>query len=302
MEPRVNLDWHRLKAVVLESDDWGLCAWVPDDRAHRALARQPAFRSDSGLRYGRSTLESAEDVRELARVLLDWRGGDGFPPVWQANTIVANPDYDALHPPLFEVSELPLIPLPEFPARWARPGMWDAVRKAEADGVWWAELHGLHHLPEATWLAALRRGQDDMRRAHEQQSPIGVAVEASGEYAATEPKELRARDLRQAVQIFHTLFGRVPTSFCPPDYRFDDWLEQEAATLGLTTFQGKAEQAGHVLPPLRRRWLGMRFPHHEGTRFYLPPRTSFEPCGNSAAPGRRGLEAAHRAARAAWRR
>lgn len=296
----MNLDWHRLKAVVLESDDWGLCAWVPDDRAHRALAHQPAFRTDAGLRYGRSTLETAGDVHELTEVLLGWRGGDGFPPVWQANTIVANPDYEALHPPLFEVDALPLVHAPEFPARWARPGLWDAVRKAEAGGVWWAELHGLHHLPETAWLTALRRGQDDARRAHEQQSPISTAVEASGEYDATEPRALRGANLRQAVQAFRVLFGRAPTSFCPPDYRFDDWLEHEAASLGLTTLQGKAEQAGHALPPLRRRWLGIRFPHREGTRFYLPPRIAFEPEGKASAPGRRGLETAHRAAREAW--
>ena len=55
----MNLDWHRLRAVVLESDDWGLCAWVPDDRAHRVLSNQPAFRTEAGLRYGRSHLEGS---------------------------------------------------------------------------------------------------------------------------------------------------------------------------------------------------------------------------------------------------
>jgi len=98
------MDWRRLKAVVLESDDWGLCAWVPDDQAHRALAVLPAFRSPAGLRYGRSTLESAADVTSLAATLLEWRGGDGFPPVLQANTIVANPDYEAMSSPLFEAT------------------------------------------------------------------------------------------------------------------------------------------------------------------------------------------------------
>ena len=297
----MNLDWHRLRAVVLESDDWGLCAWVPDDRAHRALAHQPAFRTAAGLRYGRSTLESAGDVGALAAELLEWRGGDGFPPVWQTNTVVANPDYGRMRPPLFEFEELPLAYLPELPARWARPGLWDAVRKAEGEGVWWAELHGLHHLPEAAWLAALRRGEDDARRALEQGSPIARAVEAGGEYDAAEPRELRARNVRKAVRAFRLLFGRAPTSFCPPDYRFDDWFEREATSLGLITWQGKAEQAGYPLSPLRRRWLGLRFPHHEGGRFHLPPRIAFEPEGAAAAPGARGLEAAHRGALDAWR-
>lgn len=296
----MNLDWHRLRAVVLESDDWGLCAWVPDDRAHRALANLPAFRTEAGLRYGRSTLESAEDVRLLAAELMEWRGGDGFPPVWQANTIVANPDYARMRPPLFELDELPLCLHPDLPARWARPGLWEALRLAEADGVWWAELHGLHHLPETAWLNALRRGENDARRAHEQASPIARAVEASGEYDAAEPRELRARNVRRAVQAFRTLFGRTPTSFCPPDYRFDDWFEAEAAAIGLTTLQGKAEQAGRGWPPLRRRWLGLRFPHHSGTRFYVPPRIAFEPEGAAHARGPRGLDAAMRGVRAAW--
>lgn len=297
----MNLDWHRLKAVVLESDDWGLCAWVPDDRAHRALALLPAFRTPAGLRYGRSTLETAEDVAALAEVLREVRGGDGFPAVWQANTIVANPDFGRLVPPLFPADTLPLVEAPEFPARWERPGLWEAVRRAETDGVWWAELHGLHHLPAHEWLHALRRGQDDARRAHEQSSPVCLAVEGSGEYDGREPRETRAQDIRRAIERFRVLFGRVPTSFCPPDYRFDAWFEGEAASLGLTTFQGKAEQqAPRWLQLLRRGWLGMRFPQLEDGRFHLPPRIAFEPGGDAAAPGPRGLDAALRRTREAW--
>jgi len=296
------MDWRRFKAVVLESDDWGLCAWVPDDQAHRTLAVLPAFRSPAGLRYGRSTLETAADITSLSAALLEWRGGDGFPPVLQANTIVANPNYEAMQAPLFEGDEPPLIELPDLPSRWSRPGLWDAVRDAEAAGVWWAELHGLHHLPATAWLTALRRGQHDTRRALEHQSPIGEAVQAGGEYGEAEPREVRARDIRRAIDVFRRLFGRSPSSFCPPDYHADEWFEQEAASLGLTTWQGKAEQAGRALPWLRRRWHGSTFPRRDGKRFLMPPRIAFEPTGDASAPGKRGLEAAHKAARAAWER
>jgi len=219
----VEVDWRRLRAVVIESDDWGLCAWVPDEPAHAALRDLPAFRSPAGRRYGRSTLESAADVRELSAQLLGWRGGDGFPPVLQANTVVANPDYDAMRAP-FDCDAIPVLPLPALPARWQRPGLLDAVRDAETAGVWWAELHGLTHLPEGAWLGALRRGDADAVRAFEQQSPIGVAVEASGEYDRSEPRERRSRSLHVAVRAFRDCFGRAPVSLCPPDYRFDEWL------------------------------------------------------------------------------
>lgn len=298
----MNLDWRRLKSVVIESDDWGLCAWVPDDQAHRVLAGQPAFRGEVGRRYGRSTLESAHDVDRLAATLLEFRGGDGLPPVWQANTIVAAPDWDALVPPLFDVPDLPVTGLDRLAGRWARPGLLAAVGRARDRGVWWPELHGLHHLPATAWLAALRRGQHDARAAHEQQSPICLAVEAAGEYGPSEEREVRARDLREAIVRFEALFGRRPSSFCPPDYRFDDWLEAEAERLGLTTLQGKPEQGSGRLVGLRRRLMHMRFPHTAGARFYLPPRIAFEPRGEAGPAGRLGATAAHRAAREAWGR
>jgi hypothetical protein len=297
----VNLDWRRLRAVVLESDDWGLCAWAPDEQAQRVLADTPAFRSTAGRRYGGSTLENAADVRALADLMLEFRGGDGFPPVWQANTVMAAPDYERLQAPLFEIDSVPLVDLPEFPSRWKRPGPWDAVTAACDAGVWRPELHGHHHLPERAWLTALRRGAADARRAHEVQSPICAAVEASGEYDPSEPAEVRARNLDQAVAKFTRLLGRGPQSFCPPDYRWDDTLEAQAERLGVTTLQGKAEQMGPRFPKLRHLLLRHRWPHRRGGRFYLPPRIAFEP-GRGDRPLPVLVERARDAVRQSWSR
>ena len=296
---RVNLDWGRLRAVVLESDDWGLCAWSPDREAWAALSETPAFRSQAGLRYGGSTLESAVDVQLLADLLQEHRGPDGAPPVWQANTVMANPDYARLAADAALPGELPLVEQPETPARWARPGLWDEVARAVDAGVWRIELHGLHHLPEAAWLAALARGDEDARRALAQASPVCAAVEASSEYDPSEPAGVRRRCFERAVERFRALTGRAPGSFCPPDYRWDESLEADAERHGVTTFQGKAEQSGAPVPRLQRVLLERRFPHRIGARFYMPPRIAFEPCG----PGRSGPAAvAHvmRGARAAW--
>jgi len=294
--------WRRLKAVVFESDDWGLCAWSPDDQAHRVLAESPAFRSPAGRIYGRSTLESAEDVRRLVATLLEFRGADGFPPVWQANTVVAAPDYARLEPPLFPAATLPVLTLPVSPSRWRRPGLWEEVRGACASGVWWPELHGFHHLPERAWLAALRQGQADARHAFEQQSPVCGAVESSGEFDPSEPGETKRENLRRALETFSGLFGRPASSFCPPDYRWDDVFEGEAETLGVTLWQGRSERAGRSFPTVRRV-LGRRsWRSSRGARFYMPPRIAFEPRGDAGAPGARGrlgVADAHRRVRAA---
>ena len=294
----MNVDWKSLRAVVLESDDWGLCAWCPDDAAHRALADAAVFRTPAGRRYGRSTLESADDVRSLAEVLAAVRGGDGFPGVLQANTIVANPDYDAMDP-ADASGALPLLPFPEFASRWKRPGLREEVDRAIDAGTWWPELHGLHHLPESAWRAALASGDAEARRAFAQQSPVCGAVQASGEYDPAEPPGLREASLSRAVRGFEEIFGRRPASLCPPDYRWDDFLEAQSEAVGIAILQGKSEQHDVFAGRVRRLWQRAHWPRFRNRQLYMPARIAFEPGAEDA---RTGVEAAHAAARAAWDR
>jgi len=298
----VNLDWRPLKVVVLESDDWGMCAWVPDEQAFRILADGPAWRHPAGQIYGRSTLEHAADVARLVGVLKEYQGRDGLPPVWQANTVMGTPDFARLRAPLFECQTLPLLLYPEFPSRWQRPGLWEQVQGALEAGLWWPEFHGVMHLPQGAWLKALRRGATDARRAHEHQCFVCEAVEASAEYDAAEPAELRTRSLSIGAEHFLARFGRSPASLCAPDYRWDQRLESDAEALGVTIIQGEAEQAGRPFPRLRRALRLYRWPDVRGRRFYLPPRIAFEPRGQRDPATRLGAEAAHRSVRRAWSR
>lgn len=294
-------DWARLRAVVLESDDWGLCAWSADEEAWRALAATPAFRSAPGRAYGRSTLESAADVRALCETLLAFRGADGAPPVWQANTIMAVPDFERIAREGWSHAELPLLEPPRVPSRWERPGLWEQVDAAIGSGVWWPELHGLHHVPEQAWLAALARGDADARLAFAQQCLVCEAVEASGEYDRTEPREARVSHLERACAIFARRFGRPPASFCPPDYRWDASIEAVAAQQQLRVLQGVL---GHDRrwPRLARLLHMWRWPDVRQGRLFMPPRIAFEPRGEATGGSRLGPARAHAAARAAWRR
>lgn len=298
----MNLDWRRLKAVVIESDDWGLCAWSADTQAFRVLADTPVYRTPSGRRYGGSTLESADDLRAMVSLLEGAAAPGGLPPVLQANMIMATPDYARLRPPMFEAERLPLIDFPGSPSRWKRPGIEKALAAAVASAVWWPELHGLHHLPEHAWIQALRRGEADARRAHEHQSLLCTAVEHGGEYGADEPLELRRAHLEGAVSRFRTLFRRAPGSFCPPDYHWDERLDALANELGLLIFQGVAESAGAKAARFRRLFHRFRFPHYEGRRFVMPPRIAFEPIGPDGPSEALGAARSRRAIHDAWGR
>ncbi len=288
-----------MKAVVLESDDWGLCAWSADEEAHRALRDTPAYRSAAGRVYGRSTLESCEDVRRLCAVLEEVRGADGLSPVWQANTVIAAPDYSRLHPPDYAPAEFPTRIQPEAPSRWTRPGLWDQVRRAIERDLWWPELHGMLHIPASSWLESLRRGDSDSRLAFEQQGLICRAAESGTEFDAREPRELRERHLALAVQAFSSLFGRKPSSFCPPDYGWDSALTASAAGLGIIVMQGWVEQAG-LRFSYPRRWLRRRaWPRRLGPLHVMPGRIAFEPRG-SAGGGPLGARRALERIRRSW--
>jgi hypothetical protein len=292
-------DWARLRAVVIESDDWGLCAWVPDDAAWQALARTPAFRGRTGHVYGRSTLERAEDVHALAALLGAVRGGDGEPPVLQANTILACPDFARIDPDRAS-GPVPLVTAPALPARWERPGLWEAVREARERGVWWPELHGLHHLAEHAWCEALRTGAPDARAAFDARAFVCETVERSSEYDRAEPLEARRERLRKAVDAFEALFGRRARAFCPPDYRWDTRLDPDAQALGLEVFQGRAERGR--LARLSSRWPAHGAPAVRRGRLDMPARIAFEPRGRTGDDAPLGVARAHRGCRAAWRR
>jgi hypothetical protein len=113
---------------------------------------------------------------------------------------------------------------------------------------------------------------------------------------------VRSRNLELALEKFRALFGRQASSFCPPDYRWDDRLEAHAERLGLSTFQGKGEQVGPRLPRLRRLLRRYRWPDPAGTRFYLPVRIAFEPGSVHRLSTRQMIDGVRRAARAAWGR
>ncbi len=292
--------WGALKAVVIESDDWGLCAWVADEAAHRALAGTPMFGRAAGEQYGRSTLESAADVRALVQLLLEFRGADGRAPVLQANTVMGAPDYDRLAAEGFACEVLPVVAFPDLPARWRRPGLWEEIRAGIERGVWWPELHGLHHLPAQAWLEALRRGDADARRAFAQQCVVCTAVTSGSEYDPAEPEAARTRAAEAAVAHFTRLFGRAPSSLCPPDYRWDGRLEADARRLGITVLQGAWE---HIDPWLHvRRLMPGRWPQWRDGYLLMPRRIAFEPRGSAEPGSRLGAARVHAAARAAWHR
>ena len=116
--PRSLVDWRPLRAVVLESDDWGLAGFVPHagawdgvDRGQLETGRFPEV-------YWGSTLEDAAMMDGMTAVLTGVRDGDGLPALFQPNYVMGSLNLD-------ETGEWTRFDLPDFPPAYRRDGLWD---------------------------------------------------------------------------------------------------------------------------------------------------------------------------------
>ncbi len=255
---RATVDWRRVRAVVFESDDWGLAGFVPDEAALDGLDRQALQAGRFPEVYWESTLEDSAGVSRLARLLARFEGGDGLSPVIQANYIMsalARREESPLTLPLER--RLHQYDLPQLPRLYARPGLWQSVDAAIAQGVWRPELHGSFHYDPQRRRQAVATDVTAARAAAR-----GVLV-FPGSHRAWELGSWRSEDeleaeLDHTLRLFTDLFGRPPVSIMAPDYVWDARCEALWERRGLMVIQAKREQrhtylkGGGLLPRLRK--------------------------------------------------
>jgi len=270
----VNLDWTGLRAVVIESDDWGTLRVGSGRAGPPRLERSAGVPQPGRPPLRRLHLESAADVKQLAGDARFVPRPRRLPAGVAGQHDHGGPDYAAMHARQYDFESLPLVPAAAHAVRaGSGPASGTKWRRRAPAACGGSSFTGSTIFPSRRGSRLSRRGADDARRAFEHQSPVCAAVEASGEYDPSEPASLRERHLTQAAERFRVLAGRAPSSLCPPDYRWSDALEEQAEGLGITAIQGKSEQHGARWPRARRWWHRRRWPRFRGRRLYLPPRS-----------------------------
>jgi hypothetical protein len=306
VHPYSAVDWSVHPAVVLQSDDWGLRAWMPDSATAVALFPLLDAWGYGASPYRLSTLESAADVDRLAEQLAAVQGGDGRPALLQANTIVAAPDYAAIEAGGF--TDFLLRALDRELPGWERPGLLDAIQRARAAGVWCPEFHGLSHLNAEAWLGLLRAGDLETLAAFRHAVLVNDKILDDYEYDPAIPLDQRRVRLQQGLELFERLFGRRPRSVIAPDYRWDRSSEDLWSEEGIGIVQGWRVQTtsekgiGRAMKQWRRLSRPMGAYDRGRDLLRLNRNVFFEP-GES--PGRDHEEIAReslRAVRHAWQR
>jgi hypothetical protein len=271
--PRGLVAWDQVRAVAIESDDWGLAGFVPDADAWTGLDRSALDTGRFPAVYWLSTLEDQSMVRDLNGVLARHRGRDGHPAVLQPNYVLSS---------LEHVGERWVThDLPDLPAAYARPGLWAAVREGIHGGTWYPELHAAwHYDPDLRKKNALEG--DLAREVTARGIMLFPGSERARELGAWRPLTDLEGELDHNLAVFKNLFGRPVGSVIAPDYTWSDRVERLWASRNIRVIQGKREQInpawGSGKPARLRKFLQRRWDQwrHPGTS-YLERNCRLEP-------------------------
>ncbi|MBB1472230.1 hypothetical protein H5368_04220 [Luteimonas sp. MC1782] len=255
----------RRKLVVFESDDWGAIR-MPGQHAYDALLA-------AGIRVDRSPydrldcLERREDLDALFQVLDTYRDARGGAAKFTFNTIMGNPDFEAIRRDGFE--------------RFHHQHIFDSYRDYHGDNlerVWRdamleglikPQFHGREHLNSMLWMRDLTTGVRETRAAFEYRF-YGLRAQTSSRWqhhykaahCAESPDEMReiGRIATDGLDIFEQTFGFRSSTFVACNYVLPAELEGHLAGQGISMIQ---TQRGYVQPQPGdegRRKLVYRYP------------------------------------------
>ncbi|WP_376696616.1 hypothetical protein [Wenzhouxiangella sp. EGI_FJ10305] len=226
------------RLVVIESDDWGAIrtpskAALGEMRARGLVAENSVYCNDA--------LETSDDLERLYEVLSSASGADGRRAVLTANTIMANPDFEAIQASGFKqyAFEPTTATCAQNSATRGVPALW---RQGMAEGLYRPQFHGREHLHHRRWLARLRDGDELTRFCFS----LGSTSSGQGDYAfmealdwdSADEVQMQADELVNGLELFREIFGYSSSSFIAPCYTWDPKLDPILSSHGIRWIQG----------------------------------------------------------------
>ena len=278
----------RRRLVVFDSDDWGAIR-MRDPAAFEELVRHGL--QMQACAYDRlDCIESGADLEHLFNVLSAFLDKTGRPPVFTFNTIMGNPDFDAIKASDFTtyVHE----PFPKSYLRYRGEDLEPLWRNASREKIIQPQFHGREHVNVGLWMRDLQQGHPETRSAFEYDYYGLTTITSAGrrrDYLAAhwpaaaghlEPIRIA---ITEGLGLFETTFGFPSRSFIACNYVWPDELEGTLAEHGVRLLKG---QRGQIRPSADGRKVSIRRPYtgqrnHLG-QWYAVRNVLFEPFEDSA--------------------
>ncbi|MDI6808028.1 MAG: hypothetical protein QME66_03480 [Candidatus Eisenbacteria bacterium] len=299
--PQNKVNWKKHRAIIFESDDWGMAAWTPDSAAYKRLLPLGVYAGPEGKDYALSTLENARDLDRLFSLLESFKGADGRHPMFQANYVLATPDYPLIERNGFR--EFFYTSFWDFPERWKRPGLREKTLEGIDRAVWWPEYHGFSHISIPHWLSLLREGNENALAAFTEQSFVSGEHSVPPEYSPLVPDSTRARYIKEGLLRFEEVFRMMAHSTVAPDLVWDSFAENYLCRNGIRVIQSKWEEPipAYTLPLRIKKLLKRNIQKWVfRDRFYPKRNVNFEPAGSFEAGSIQGVNQAENLIRNCW--
>jgi hypothetical protein len=233
--------------VVIESDDWGSIR-TPSAEVYRHLSRI-GYKPDDDPYMKYDSLESNDDMTCLFEVLSSVKDAKGDPAVLTANSVVANPDFEAIARSGFTTYHYEpfTTTLDRYPGRSEVYRYW---KEGIANKLFVPQYHGREHLHVEQWMKALQKGDKLQKEAFElgmisissMPSRFRCAFMEGLEHFDGDSRELKKEILITGHRLFVEKTGITPLSFIANCYIWDEHVEQVIHELGICTMQGTLYQ------------------------------------------------------------
>lgn len=226
------------KYLIIESDDWGAIR-TPSKHALNAFEEEGLDLSKSVYKY--DALESEADLSDLFELLLRFKDQKGNHPVFTANTIVANPDFERIRESnyLSFFFETYLQTIAKYPQH---KKVHELHLKGKELNVFVPQFHGREHLNFKRWLKVLQSGNEKALFCFNHEATYsGVGdysfMEAYDWDAKSEVEEQKVI-IAEGLRLFEQIFGFKSNSFIAPCYNWDTEIEPALVENGVEIIQG----------------------------------------------------------------
>lgn len=274
------------KIVVIESDDWGSIR-MPSKETYNSLLKLGI--PVNKCHYNRfDSLATEDDMTALFDVLTQHKDCKGNFPVFTANCVVANPDFEKIKASDFKEYHYELF-TETFKKYSGCEKSFKLWKEGCQEKVFVPQFHGREHLNVHRWLKALESGSLETLQSYER-NMFGISTNISQEkrksymaafdFDAMGELETQKKIIAEGLSIFKQLFEYESKSFIAPNYVWHRSLEPILAENGVKYIQGagyQREPNGKNLSVVHHRFGEV----NSDGQVYLNRTCSFEPAASN---------------------
>lgn len=232
------------KLVIFESDDWGSIRMPSRAVYEKAMKLNYPVHENIMERF--DSLESEGDLVPLFDLLKSFKDRIGNHPVFTANCLVANPDFEKIKEDGFNKYHFELVTetFRKYPKHSGSFALW---KEGLSGGVFFPQSHGREHLNVHRFINDLKANNRDAHFGFSQKMPGSISLQEPKKgnlyvetlyYQNQQEKQEKLNTIIEGLEIFEDLLGYKSGSFTPPNFIWSHDFDKALADKGVRFFQG----------------------------------------------------------------